>query len=217
MRKSILRPVTRKTPWIALLCCLAAPAFGNEVPDDGRARGECDFAAEIRCANESSPTVPSCDGFAGDPMFLRTRSKNRWAEYCRRKAPPEDYADWLAKHPESCRPGETRHDCEVELSYRGAEGGCPELETPDYYRVYPLNAHGGHRGLEPRRGEDFFYGLKSRRSYCRRLEAIEAENAKAKAETDAAFRRELNRKLLLGGGVLAALAAAWAFARRRAA
>ena len=210
--------MTLKTPWIALLCLLAAPTLANEVPDDGRARGECEPAGtEIRCFDESSPTHPSCDGFAGDPMFLRTRAKGRWAEYCRRKAPPEGYADWLAKHPESCRPGETRHDCAVMLSYRPDKEGCPEFETPDYYRVYPLNAHGGHKGLEPRRGENFFYGLKSERSFCRRLEVIEAENAKAKADADAAFRRELNRKLMIGGGVLAALAAAWFLARRRAA
>ncbi len=195
-------------------------------PGPGLERPECDPATKIICGAEATATRPSCDGFVGDPMFLWVNHMGTGVIYCRRRTPPSDHDSWLAQHPESCRPGETRHACLVLHSFRKAqerrrsagasEEPCPEYDSkPEYYRVYPLNAHGGHKGLSSRPGEFSPYNQRqSERFYCRRLEAIKAEEALAQRRAGEVFRRGLARKTLIALGALAALGIARAVFRR---
>lgn len=161
----------------------------------------------IFCTPEEIATAPSCDGFVGDPMFIHVGRRR----YCRRLTPPPGHAEWLQAHPDACRPGEVRHSC---LVAPGAGASCPEFSGPDYYRVYPLNAHGGHRGLDfvpdywnsPARVELF---------YCRRLESIQAEEEERQRRVDEAFRQDLKRKLLWASALAGAALAAWLLLRSR--
>ncbi len=223
---------------VLLLASLLMPCQSRAEPDDGtraRKRGgsavaslrgpgpnlsrpECGPApTEIFCDPEGTPTRPACDGFIGDPMFLWLNDIAQGAVYCRRESPPSDHEAWLASHPESCRPGEAQQTCSVLISFGEIKGSCPEYESnSEYYRIYPLNSHGGHKGLAPRPEE--FYGVKpvpSERTFCRRLELIEAEQKLAQRKAADDFRRDLIQKSLIAIGVLIVAFLAWVAARKK--